>query len=73
MQTSAELGQCDYCGKESSLYRKYYHYDIKCDCCIGDMHFHVVRHCKSCIPKPPSSIKIVLENINPEKDPEEKP
>lgn len=56
-----EFGECDCCGKKTTLSRKYFNYSIKCDCCNGDEHFQIVRHCENCIPKPPENVKIILQ------------
>lgn len=41
-----EFGKCDYCGKETTVQRKYYHYDIKCDC-HSPNHFEIRRNVKT--------------------------
>ena len=55
-----EYGKCEVCGKENSLTRTYYHYNIKCEC-HSPTHFVVVKHCRGCIPKPPREIKVYLK------------
>lgn len=57
-----EYGKCDMCGKESTLNRKYYHYDIDCECCMSPdkRHFQIVRYCESCTPKPPHRISVSM-------------
>jgi hypothetical protein len=60
-----EFNECSCCGKGAIVQRKYYHYNIKCDCCGGGKHFEIVRYCKDCTPKPPFRIRIVLENLTP--------
>jgi len=62
MSEEIEYGTCDICGKDRPLSRKYYKYDIKCDCCNDkdDDHFEIVRHCNKCEPKPPRTIKVVF-------------
>lgn len=55
-----EYGRCEICGKENSLTRTYYHYNIKCECC-SPTHFVVVKHCRGCTPKPPMEIKVYLK------------
>lgn len=59
-----ERGQCDICGNISDLNRKYYHYDIKCEC-HSPCHFELVRHCATCIPTEPkeTTIKIKTDNL----------
>jgi len=61
----AEFGRCDCCGKDAVLNRKYFHYDIKCNCCGGNKHFELVRYCEKCTPRAPSRVRIVLENLKP--------
>ena len=62
---SNEYGKCQICGKVRKIYRTYFYYDIKCECCgcIIDgrpMHFELVRHCGECVPKIPKRIMPVL-------------
>jgi len=54
-----EESKCDICGEVSHVSRKYYYYDIKCECCNGynDNHFEIVRYCIYCEPKPPQTVK----------------
>lgn len=62
-------GGCDCCGKQNMiLTRKYFHYDVKCDCCGGaakNYHFEIVDHCSDCTPRAPSRIRITLDNMTP--------
>jgi len=58
-----EVGECSVCRRDSVIMRKYYYYDVKCDCCNGDSHFVIVRHCGDCAPKAPTKIQIIL-NVN---------
>lgn len=51
---SIEYGICDMCGREAELSRKYYNYDILCDC-HSPMHFELIKHCKDCVPSEPVS------------------
>ena len=55
-----EFGKCDVCGKDAPLWRKYYRYDIQCEC-HSPQHFDLVRYCKDCTPKPPKTTKITLK------------
>lgn len=56
-----ETGKCDICGsREVHLNRKYYYYDIPCEC-HSPTHFELIRYCKNCTPKPPREIKVVLK------------
>jgi len=59
-----EISQCDICGTEAAVERKYYHYPITCDCCNGekDNHFEIVYFCSKCTPKPP---RLVTCEISP--------
>ena len=61
---SAELGTCSICRKEHVLVtRKYYHYNIPCECCNGNLHFEIVWYCKDCIPKPPYKMTAQMKSI----------
>lgn len=56
-----EVGRCKICGKEDiPINRKYYHYDIKCEC-HSPQHFEIVYHCNDCEPKEPYETKITLK------------
>lgn len=57
-----EIDYCSVCEKKTQVLRKYYYYDIKCNC-HSPKHFEIVRHCVKCIPKPPERTTI---NIEPE-------
>ncbi len=63
MSGDIEHSKCDICGTVGSVSRKYYHYNIQCQCCNDqtDDHFEIVRHCNKCKPKPPAAIKAVVE------------
>ena len=52
-----EVDICDICGEKHTLQRKYYYYGIKCQCHSPE-HFEIVRHCSTCIPKPPEKTTI---------------
>ena len=57
-----EVGRCDICLTDGvAISRKYYDYRIDCECCIGSVHFEVVRYCKECEPLPPERIHVVLQ------------
>ena len=62
MSGEIEYGNCDMCNTQAALSRKYYRYDIKCDCCNGkdDDHFEIIRHCSECEPKPPREVKVII-------------
>jgi hypothetical protein len=64
MSGSIEYGNCACCGKEAQLYRTYYHYDVVCNCCVGD-HFCYIAHCKDCEPKTPTKIKVTIDGVEP--------
>ena len=55
-----EYGKCSYCGNEDILYRRYFHYPIKCECHSPE-HFEIVWHCRNCVPKEPEITKITLK------------
>lgn len=61
-----EVGRCKICGAEDvPLTRKYYYYNIQCECCGckhdgKDVHFEFVAHCKDCEPHPPREIRVLL-------------
>lgn len=58
-----EFGKCECCGKETSLMRTYFHYDIKCECC-SPTHFEFVKHCSDCVPQEPEFTKIKVRTAN---------
>lgn len=58
-----EFGKCDICKKESTLQRKYYKYDIKCEC-HSPYHFEIVKYCKDCKPKEPIETRILVKTSN---------
>ena len=64
MCCSSEIGYCDICHMEKPLSRKYYYYDIDCECCNGNTHFEIVRHCKDCTPIPPRKITVYIQPMN---------
>ena len=57
-----EFSKCDICGQDAHVDRKYYYYDVKCECCNSkdSPHFEIVRHCANCEPKPPRRISLSL-------------
>jgi len=61
--SDVEYGKCDICGNDNILSRKYYYYDIKCDCCNSkdDNHFEIVKYCNKCKPKPPQKITVYIQ------------
>lgn len=52
-----EFGTCKVCKQEKPLQRKYYRYNIDCDCCNNE-HFEYVAHCKDCTPVEPAVTKV---------------
>ncbi len=59
MAGEIEWGKCDYCGYEGHINRKYFRYEIKCEC-HSPNHFELVYHCNDCEPKEPSTTRIFL-------------
>ena len=55
-----EKGICSVCKKICAGNRKYYHYNIDCECCGGNTHFEIVFHCNDCIPIEPKEIRPIL-------------
>ena len=67
MSGDIEVAKCDVCGKERPILRRYYHYDILCDCCNNEGsndHFEFVRHCSDCTPSPPQKITVQIKPID---------
>ena len=60
-----EYGNCGMCDQLATLQRRYYKYDIKCECCNrkNDNHFEIVRYCNKCKPKPPAKLKVVMKPL----------
>lgn len=58
-----EFGKCEVCGKETSLQRSCFYYDIECEC-HSPYHFEFVKHCRNCIPKEPEITKITIKTAN---------
>ena len=60
-----EIGKCDMCGRRNvALFRKYYYYNIDCECCSGQQHFEIVKYCSGCVPEPPSIIRAHIKPIS---------
>ena len=60
-----EIGYCDICHKKKQIKRKYYYYDVNCDCCGSSQgHFEIIKYCDKCTPKPPKRINIIMEPYN---------
>lgn len=66
MSGEQENGTCPYCNIHLPLNRKYYKYDIKCDCCNSkeDDHFEIILHCNTCKPTPPKRIIVSMQPNN---------
>lgn len=62
MSGDAEFGYCDICKEQDFVTRKYYNYDIKCECC-GNRHFEIVYHCPNCTPSPPKQITVTVKPV----------
>ena len=63
MSGEIEVGKCEICGRENvQLTRKYYRYEIECEC-HSPHHFELVRHCAACQPYPPRYIKVQLDGF----------
>jgi len=63
MSGEIEFDICEICGKETSIERTYFRYDIKCEC-HSPYHFEFVRRCKDCVAKEPTETKITLKTSN---------
>jgi len=64
MDGAVEIGWCDICNKpDVQLIRKYYNYDIKCEC-HSPNHFEIVWHCKDCKPTPPEKTTVCIKPID---------
>lgn len=53
-------GKCEVCGKETSLQRTFYVYNVSCECHHG-MHSERVNHCKDCKPEEPKETRITMD------------
>jgi hypothetical protein len=54
-----EYGICDICGREANLQRKYYHFNIKCECHLPT-HSEMVKYCSDCVPLRPAETTIEI-------------
>ena len=54
-----EYGICDVCGREANLQRKYYHFNIKCEC-HSPKHFEMIKYCSDCVPLRPAETTIEI-------------
>ena len=64
---TVEHGYCDYCGAEGIVRRKYYYYDIDCNCCVGK-HFEMLRYCDKCSPTPPLNVIVTMKPMEDSND-----
>lgn len=55
-----EFGKCGVCKEDKPLQRKYYRYNIDCECC-GNEHFEYVAHCKDCTPVEPVTTRVTIK------------
>ena len=59
-----EVGKCGQCHRSDvALQRKYYYYDIDCDCCDGTEHFVFVRYCSNCRPVAPTLLMVHAKHV----------
>ena len=63
MKGTMEQATCSMCGTFTIVARKFYHYEIICECC-SDRHIEVVQYCSACKPVPPEFIKLALQPTN---------
>lgn len=56
---NTEYGICDICGREANLQRKYYHFNIKCECHLPT-HSEMVKYCSDCVPLRPAETTIEI-------------
>lgn len=63
MSGDIEVNVCSTCKKTKPVSRKYYHYDIKCECHSPD-HFEIVWYCEDCQPKEPTETKVTFKTSN---------
>lgn len=54
-----EYGTCDMCGREANLQRKYYHFNIKCECHLPT-HSEMIKYCLDCVPLRPAETTIEI-------------
>ena len=57
--SSIMYGKCEVCGKDASLQRTYFRYNMPCECHNG-YHSEHVDHCNNCVPKEPKETKVVV-------------
>lgn len=61
MSGEVEFSKCDYCGNEDYVNRKYFHYNIKCEC-HSPKHFEMRRYCKNCFPVEPKVTTLTVSS-----------
>lgn len=73
MSGDIEYGSCDICKTQGPLSRKYYRYDVKCECCNAkdDDHLEIIRHCSECDPRPPRQISVMIAPQDAYEEPHE--
>ena len=54
-----EYGICDVCGREANLQRKYYYFNIKCEC-HSPKHSEMIKYCSDCVPLRPAETTIEI-------------
>ena len=57
--SNTEYGICDICGREANLQRKYYHFNIKCECHLPT-HSEMIKYCSDCVPLRPAETTIEI-------------
>ena len=65
--SEVEIDYCDICHKKKQVQRKYYYYNINCECCGGPQHFEIVKYCAECEPVPPRRIAAIVVPVPREK------
>jgi len=65
--SEVEIDYCDICHKKKQIQRKYYYYDINCECCGGPQHFEIVKYCTECKPVPHHWITAIVIPTSKEK------
>lgn len=68
MSGSIEVGACDICKETTQVTRRYYNYDICCEC-HSPNHFELVKYCNKCTPVEPTvtTVKLSTSNLAPVK------
>lgn len=61
-----EWGTCPFCGKDSSLERTYFYYNIKCECCgnKNGWHFEIIKHCNKCPAPIPTHVHLFIRAMD---------